>query len=254
MADITAVIIIALLVVGAVIALYMIKSVLKAFFLILLVAVMLIVAASYFIYKDVNDLSRNWPSSDKLLLLESEGGAEAAVHAALLEETSAFVGDADFSAIKAAYSREDLKSVKGSSYKVIIFNLETIADETESQEIRMAGARLMSKSDAVRLLKSEDALQELAQISAEQAAVIRLGDNLDSSQTKSAVFSLMLTQLFMEKGGDIMVYILAEYRDSRIMIYPETAVFRLINFLPDFIIDKVVNINQKEVDNDGNTE
>jgi hypothetical protein len=51
-----------------------------------------------------------------------------------------------------------------------------------------------------------------------------------------------------------MVYILSEYKEGRIMIYPETAVFRLINFLPDFIIDKVVNINQKEVDNDGNTE
>jgi hypothetical protein len=254
MADITAVIIIALLVVGAVIALYMIKSVFKAFFLILLVAVVLIVAASYFVYKDVNDLSRNWPSSDKLLLLESDGDAEAAVHAALLEDTSSFVGDADFSAIKAAYSEEDLKSVKGSSYKVIIFNLETIADEIESQDIRMAGASLMSKSDAVRLLNSEDALQELEAISAEQARIIRLGDNLDSSQTKSAVFSLMLTQLFMEKGGDIMVYILSEYKEGRIMIYPETAVFRLINFLPDFIIDKVININQKEVDNDGNTE
>jgi hypothetical protein len=254
MADITAVIIITLLVIGAVIAFYLIKSVIKAFFLIIFVAIILIAAASYFVYKDVNDLSKNWPSSDKLLLLESGGDAKSAVHAALLGDTSTFVGDADFSAIRAAYIEGDLKTVKGSSYKVIILNLETIAGEIKSQEIQMGGASLMSKSDAVRLLKSENALQELAQISAEQASVIKLGDGLDSSQTKSAVFSLMLTQLFKEKGDNIMFYILTEYREGRIMVYPETAVFRLVNFLPDFIIEQVIIMDQKEVDNNGTIE
>jgi hypothetical protein len=253
MADIPIVIILALFVIGAVIAFKIIKSVVKALSLVFLVAVILIAAVSFFVYKDVADFRQNWQDSDKLILLESDGTIEAAIQTALAGDEPVLMKDDVLGIIKTAYATGELEKIKGDNYKIIIMRLEPMLAEIESEKILLGNSKdSISKADAAGIIKSDNALLEIGKISAEQGKSIEPEKNSDSSQAKSAVFALLIKQLAEEKGSKFGVYLLRGYKADNIIIYPETALFRLIKFLPDFIIDKISGISQKEGDDNGN--
>lgn len=242
--DLPIVVVIVLFFVLAVIAFKILKSALKAFSLVFLIAVILVAAASFFVYKDIGEFSQNWQNSSKLILLESDGVIEAVIQTTFTGDEPVMMKDDGLGIIKTAYAAKELKTIKGDNYKVIIIKLEPMLAQMESEEIILGDN--ISKADAAGIIKADNALSEMERISAEQGKNIMPKENMDNSQIKSAVFAVLVKQLAEEKGSEFGIYLLKGYKAGNIIIYPETALFRLIKFLPDFIINKMSGMIQKE--------
>jgi hypothetical protein len=252
MADIPVVIIFVLFIIGAILAFKIIKSVLKALSLVVLVGVILIAAASFFIYKDAADFRQNWQDSDKLVLLEYNGDIEAAIQTTFTGDEPLLFDDDGLAEINTAYTNGELDKVKGDNYKILIIKLEPMLAEIESEGIPMGGSiGSISKEDAGAIITADDALDEIGKFSAEHGDVGFSG-NLGNSEAKSAVAALLIRQLAEEKGSMFGAYLIKGYKSGDIIIYPETALFRLIKFLPDFIIERITGFSQKEGGNNGN--
>ena len=253
MADIPVVITFVLFVIGAILAFKIIKSVLKALSLVVIVGVILIASVSFFVYKDAADFRQNWQDSDKLVLLEYNGDIEAAIQTTFTGDEPLLFDDDGLAEINTAYINGELDKVKGDNYKIIIIKLEPMLSEIKSENIVMENSKAsISKAEAEDIINADNAQDEINKLSAGYGNM-GIKEDLDNSKVKSIVSALLIKQLAEEKGSKFGVYIIESYKSGDITIYPETAMFRLIKFMPNFIIEGISGFSQKEGDNNGNT-
>jgi hypothetical protein len=164
-----------------------------------------------------------------------------------------FDDDDGLAEINTAYTNGELDKVKGDNYKIIIIKLEPMLAEIQSEKISLGNSKgSISKTEAKDIINSDNALLEISRISTEQGKNIELKQDFGNAEAKSDVFALLVKQLGEEKGSMFGAYLIKGYKSGDIIIYPETALFRLIKFLPDFIIERITGFSQKEGGNNGN--
>ncbi len=246
------IIIVILYAIAAVFAFKLIKSVVKALFLVSAVALILIALGSFFIYKDVVDMKDNWPDSQKLLLLESDDMIITGFESTLsTTETPVFLTASQISSLNSDYENNNLDSMLGSNYKMIIMDINSIADEVEAEEVTFNDLTL-KKSDIISVINSENSLDFMIDkivedrgLPADQRGTISsevANEFGDSARIKAMAFGLLVSQLFVEKGQESGLFIFQQYKAGNIGIYKETAIFKTMKFIPDFILEKAGEI------------
>lgn len=248
--DIGTIIILFLYIGGAVIIFKLFKSVAKAMFLVSLVGIILVAILSYFLYQDAMDLKENWPDSQKLLLLDVDGGVVAGVQATFTAEVEPKMLDEDeLETVQTSYAAGDLESVKGDNYKIIVMKFDPMISEIKEASVEL-GEFTLSKADAERVLRSEGAVEELTSIIIEREGIEQkdeIAKKIDESlgsdaKVKAFMFGFLFQQLIEEKGTAMGLYLFKEYKKGNIMFYPETAIFRFMKYVPGFMLDKASGI------------
>jgi energy-coupling factor transporter transmembrane protein EcfT len=202
----------------------------------------LILIMGFFVYQDAMDIKENFPDSEKLILLDVEGKLAAGMYGTLTEQQQPeFVSTSKLKEYQANY-KSNMKAIQGDYYKIFIIKESMFDDVGETLEF---GDYSFSKEDALDLLKSEDALEDIATLMIEEQGLPdtpelreQLKQQVKSSEEAKA---LMFGALFTEKMKDPSpVNILNEMKDGNIVIYPETIVFKLVKSMPLSLMQKFV--------------
>ncbi|MFC1698301.1 hypothetical protein ACFL1H_08250 [Nanoarchaeota archaeon] len=187
----------ALYIVGAVLAFIFIKQALKAAALVIIIGIILAVVGVFFIFQDVNDLQTKFPTEPKIFLLKEENQALVGFNVidfANLQQDDLITAD-ELATISQLLEQKDYKTILGDKYKLFLIDINLIKDKLTLQEL-----------DAVR----------------------------DSSTPIEIRASIFLNAL--DEFQDFTL-IIKEYKKGNIDIYPRTILFRAIKWIPNFVID-----------------
>lgn len=175
----------------------------RILFYIGIVALLIIAAISFFIYKDVMDLKESFALSTKKVILVD---GDKAIAGFLLNGKDNAIEEYDLEKISYYLSQKDYNKILGSSYKLFIFDISIISDLDE--EI-IAGQEKIKRDYVISALKSS---------------------NFETSlQQKTDLFEDILTGNILDSKA---TFIFSELKKGNIRVYPETALFKAVKFVP----------------------
>ncbi len=176
------------------------------------------------VVKDAIDLKKDLQARSNLQLLVNRDGTKILTGLVNVQgdaEGAAAAGSAvralsgiEVEALNQQYSRQDYDAMLGSNYKLIIFNEASLA-QSLPQTINQSG----------REIPSELILQQLES-----------GD----AESRALAFSLLLSL----KVSHDMSYIISNYRNGSVIIYPETPSLKVIKIIPRSLLASVAGIAQ----------
>lgn len=255
--SLSVIIIFILYVIAAVFIFKLIKSAVKAIFLISAIALIILALGSFFIYKDVADMRENWPDSDKLVLLKSNDVVSAGFISTLSEaKAPQLLSSEEISSLDSSFQEDDLESMIGDNYMMLIMSLRPIIDAIEADEITFQDWSF-TKDDFISIIDSEDPMDLfIDRLMLESSYPEELREQLeeevvakfkDSTHLKTMAFEILVSHLFREKGTGAGVFIIQQYKEGKVIVYPQTTVFRTIKLIPDFMIDMAAGIADKKI-------
>jgi len=261
------IIVVLLYVLAAVVAFKLLKSVVKALLWVGAVGIILVILLSFFVYKDVSDLRENWPVSQKLLLAEKDGKLVAGLVSSLSNAgvEPEFVTAEQLVSLQSSFNNKDFASMIGDNYKLLIMDVDSVLAEVKAEQFSF-GEMNVSRGDVVSILESDDAFVVLVdRLMVDKSSDSKTRAQVEADVVKSAgsqekvkamAFGVLIAQLFSEKGPQAGLFVLKEFKSGGLVVYPETAVFKTIKFVPGFVIDsagKIVEKRMKGVVGNGNS-
>ncbi|MBW2977239.1 hypothetical protein KY331_00175 [Candidatus Woesearchaeota archaeon] len=221
------------------------KSVFKTIFLISTLFGIVMLVFMIILYQDVADFKTNFPTSEKLFLLEREGGLIAGFSGVLGEEEQPnFVPSAELNSYQISFEADDLEPIKGNYYKLFIVVSETF-DEITSIEF---GEEQLSKNFVFDLLDSQTSIDDYASYYAQSqgistAAIGEVKSQMRSQFSSDAEFKgALFATLFSAKTQEDRLFLFKEYKKDNILIYPETMLFRTIKKIPLIFMQRFVKV------------
>ena len=216
MPEIFLILMLAVVVVAAIVFFKVAKGVLQGILLVSAVLSIVSGIAAVFVVRDALDFQNHFEASGKLLLFTADnstkitsgilikGGDENASGEAIKP-----LSGAEVEQFNAAFSKEDYATMKGDNFKLIILKEEPILSAMpETIDAEGSG------------VSREMVLQQLKASSPEQRASV-------------------LSALFASQFSRDPLLIISGYKKGNIVIYPETAVFKVVRFLPEVLFRKV---------------
>jgi hypothetical protein len=187
--------------------------------------VVFIVGLGVWIMMDANSLKQHFYQDDKLFILDIDSVPAGAF---VLGSNDIPMPVSDLASIRSAYP--DLSKIIGSNYKIIVLDWSVVQDDIDvlnfkatSGEIKTA---LLSKDPRQLFIsKTSQALGGgmLADLAAQVIAIYPTNDFFASSMFAILAAKPLLDSEFMFKG----------LKQGTVIIYPETAVFKMIKLLPE---------------------
>ncbi len=196
------IIVIIILVFIAVFAWAIFKKVFKLMFYAGLIILLLIAANLYFIYKDVNDLNENFSVLTKKVILVDE---DEVLTGFLLNGQVNFITDEQIEEFSSYLAENNYEEILGESYKLMIFDVGIISD-LNVDEIEF-NDEIITKDDAITFLKSD----------------------ADSGE-KADLFGTILADHILDSKNPLFFF--SQFRKGNLVIYPETALFKTVKFIP----------------------
>lgn len=176
------------------------KRTVKIFFYVGIIILLIFAAYSYSIYKDFTDLKDNLGTSEKKVILVDNNKAIAGL---LLGKDKGTLTSAELDRYSSYLQDKNYDEILGNSYKLIILNSGIIIDLGNKIEL---GGSIIKSEDALSNLKSED------------------------SEEKSALFGTIVEDNVF--GSKNPLFFFSELRKGNIEVYPETAAFKTMDFIP----------------------
>jgi len=185
------------------------KKLFKLMFYAGIIIFLLLAANLFFIYQDFTDLRENFSVSEKKVILKD--GDEVLTGLVLNDDTKLMTNKQlnDYS----LYLKDnDYDKILDNSYKLMVFDVEIISNlddniETEDQ--------IFTKDQLITILKSENT----------------------NAEEKASLFSIILADEILSSQNPLFFF--SEFKNGNIMIYPETALFKTIKFIPLSLIKDV---------------
>ncbi len=235
----------------------LIKGVIKAVMLSLSIISVLLLIFAFFVVRDVMDLQQNAMAKDKLVVLKDKDTVLAAfsfVNFTDVQKSITALKKSDLDTNGQNIKNDDLSKYKDQYYKVIIFDISAFNDSLDNgisygdQGNQIA----LSKDEVLTFIKSDSPMDSLLGIMAksknmdlsslsdsqrqEAIAQIKKQLNIESDeQFKDYVFGLMIADMVKDKGP---MYAIVELKQDKIAVYPDSALFRAIHYVPMFIVEK----------------
>ncbi len=210
MPEISLFVMLAVVVVAAVVIFKVAKGVFQG--LLLVSAVLSIVSgvAAVVVVRDALDFQNHFQASGKLMLFTADNGTK--ITSGIIgkgNESVQPLSGAEVEKLSAAFSRNDFAAMKGDNFKLIMLKEEPILGEVpETMDVEGGN------------VSREMVLQQLRVSSPEQRASV-------------------LSALFASQFSSDPLLIISGYKKGDIVIYPETAVFKVVRFLPESLFRKV---------------
>ena len=197
---------------------------------------------SIFLVKDVLELKDNFMSGDKLFLLDHENSIVAGFSQGIEEQPTPVRNIAELNSF---YNSKDYDSMLGSNYKLFIFD-SSIFDELTAVE-PFENFRL-TKDESFSILMSENPVDLVADKIMEQEGhpaefksqiLQQISEQFGSPEDlKSMLFGGMFISIMEIKGPQ---FIVTEFKDKNINIYPETLTFKFLRLVPKKTFENIMS-------------
>jgi hypothetical protein len=185
----------------------------------------IVIALGVWIMMDASSLQNHFYQDDKLFVLDIDGNAAGAF---VLGKSGIPVPVGDLSSIRVMYP--DLAFIKGNYYKVIVLDWSVVQGDIDvlnfkasADEIKSA---LLSKDPRQLFIeKTSKAFGGgmIADLAAQVVALYPTNDFFASS-----MFAILAEEPLLNQD-----FIFAGIRQGTVIVYPETAVFKIIKLLPE---------------------
>lgn len=210
MPEVSLLVMLAIVVFAGIIIFKVVKGVVQALLLTSAVAVVALAVAGGFVVMDALDLKNNFAAGGKLMLFSTDNGTR--ITSGLLvngNESMQPLSGAEIEQFNAELARRDYAAMKGNNFKLILLREEPLL-ASMPEELNLEGGTV----------SREMMMLQLRAAAPEQRA-----------QLLSVLFAMQL--------GKNPLSIISGYREGEIMIYPETAVFKVARILPESLFRKV---------------
>ena len=187
------------------------KRLFKLMFYAGIIIFLLLAANTYFIYQDFKDLGENFGVSEKKVILKDE---DKVLTGLLLNEDTDLMNDEQLNDYSSYLKGDDYEKILGDSYKLMVFDVEIISNLDNDIDL---GYKTITSDEAITILKSNS-----------------------GSQEKAALFGVILADEILNSRNPLFFF--SEFKNNNIIIYPETALFKTIKFIP---LSLMKNIGEK---------
>lgn len=190
------------------------KGVLRLVGFIFFIFTILLAITAVFVFLDVSDYKSHSKEKSTMLLVKNDI-IVAGISFSLSSENTlppAGISKESLDSFNAALQSKDFEVMKNDSYKLYLIDYGSIADE-----LSFAGEELSEQ---------------------------RISDILDSEQTEQTAKNILLSALVFDKMSEDPMFIFSGYRKNSIIIYPQTAMFLFIKYVPQLVLDKAAFYSQ----------
>ncbi|MEM4714153.1 MAG: hypothetical protein QXQ79_01255 [Candidatus Nanoarchaeia archaeon] len=192
---------------------------------------------SYLVFKDLQDLRENFENSKNLFILKLDEKIVAGFELNFSTGAPEFLDNAKITAFNTNFP-DHLKDY----YKIFVFNDKIFYDLPARFSV---GDLNLTKEEFINLLKSADPIEiyidysiskgflentSEAKILMRQKIYEELGS--DASKIKGLLFASVLKDVFENP-----ITLLLAIKERKIEIYPETPFFKIIKYLPKFLLN-----------------
>ena len=207
------------------IVLTIVKKLFKLLFYGGIAILILILLNTYFIYQDVADLRENFAASTKNVILVDD---KQVLTGFLITNEINFITNEKLDEFSSNLENEDFEKVLGESYKLLIFDVNIISDLKTNIEI---GDNTISNDFAVSVLKSNKPFEMLKGKNINQNDLeITRNEAENNVKVKAALFGIILSENILSSKNPLFFF--SEFKKGSIIIYPETALFKTVKFIP----------------------
>jgi hypothetical protein len=243
------IVIILLLIVGLALFFKLIKNVFKAAIYFFVLLAILLFLGGIFVYTDAADFkSKIANESNTFLLIENDQVLSGVKVINIKTSDILLLNDATIKQYQDEYKKKNLELIRGSSYKIFIFNISSLRNLNETL---VYGPYRIKSNDAVDLLKSPTPIDGAVLLFNNNTAlntVVKqqlLVEFKSDQEFKGALFSLFVAKLFPAKT----LYIVERMKTKEIQVYPETAMFKALQMVPTSWVSNSLRggSNQSEV-------
>ena len=207
----------------------------KYFMIAFILLIIVIGVSGYFIYRDAVSLANNFPTQNKLILINIDKIESGFI---ISTDEPIFLTQDKVNIYNQFYQNGNYKSILENNYKLIILKIDKI--EFTDQVLDYQGF-MLDKVLVLETIKSDDPKTYLYNLKFSDRYTKQDFDkqiNVENIELKSA-FGLLLFMQEYKKNG--VFFIVKEFKKGNIIVYPETAVFKLIKILPNGFINDVLN-------------
>ena len=210
MAEASLLVMLGIVVVAAIVAFKVARSVLQGVLLVSAVSSIILGIAGAVVVRDALDFRDNFQEGSKLMLFSGGDGAKISAGTLIgANESMKPLSSSDVERMSAAFSKGDYAAMKGDNFKLLIIREDAIISslpEKVDVEGQSVGRELV--------------LQQLLASDTEQRASI-------------------LASLFGLQLGRNPLAIISNYKNGNLLIYPETPVFQAVKILPEWLFREV---------------
>ncbi len=203
-----------------------VKGIFKILFMISSLATILMVIAGGMIISDFKDFQKNFPVSEKKLILEEDNKILSALEMNGDMEFPEFFSEEQMEQYSEYLTKREYKMMLGESYKLMIMDTGII-EEMPSDAISIDGSEF-TKEFLLEVLRSDNP-NSLMQDSGMDLF-------LDDSVLKASLFTTAFNEIVTDP-----IYFFTQYKEGNILIYPETPMFKAIRYIPLNMVKSMTN-------------
>lgn len=238
------IIVLILYIIAIVLIFKFVKGIIKAIFLALSLLIIILVVCGVFIAIDLKDIQDNMQTKQNIFLFEKDNILKAGIYWSLDGKSQpGFPAKEDIDSYSSALASNNLKEIKGDYYKVIFVNENAFAalSEIKSNQVSYTKQQLI---DALNSENSIDSFIKSSQkdVTKEQLAVLRpqlmQSMNIKSDEEFKGLLFAMLFKAAVEQQG--ASFILDQYKEGNVKVYPETIVFKALKLVPSSVVKKAI--------------
>jgi len=249
--SILSIIIIILIIFGIAVFFKVVKNVFKAAIYVFVLLAILLFILGVSVYTDAASFRKNIQEKPLSFVLVDDDQVLAGMKIVDMENNEVLLFSQEtLSGFESAYENKNFDKILDNSYKVFFFNLSVLKDLNNSLEYEDYN---ISSAAGISILESSEPLNFAAGYFAEKKGFTdekikeqfrkELEQEFNSDQEfKDAVFSLFVAELFPSQT----LYIVKNIKKGEIVVYPETAMFKALNYVPE---EWIVKNSQRGVTN-----
>ncbi len=221
------------IILAIIIILAILKFVFKMVKLVFWIAVILFIITSVmgiFTYRDALDIKENLETQPKIFLLKENENIITGFSLESFDEVSEYFDSTKISAYQKDFKDKNYKEMLGENYKMFIFDKD--AFDLSEKQIDFIGGKV-SKQELYSVLKSNKPIEAYSSVAGTDPRVYGIEN---PAEFKGNIFALLFNEEFKSKG---QLFILMEYKKNNVIVYPETASFKLIKLVPTSFIKNI---------------
>jgi len=235
------IIMLVLVILGALMVFKVTKSILKAVFLAVSVILLIVIIGGYFVVSDANDFREKFPSQPSIYLLKDDEKIIAGFSGILEENfTPSPALEEQINSYQYDYEQKNLNKILGENYKLFIMNKSAFDFVNEVS----AGEKPLAKQEIFDLLDSSMPINDYlskqgipdSQKSKARQDLLAQMNIKDDTEFKGILFGLLYATA-MSKEGPLFMF--DQVRNENMIVYPETAMFKLLKQIPSSFIQNI---------------
>jgi len=215
-------------------------TLLKAFFVTVLLAGLALILFGIVILVDINDFRNNFLTSDKLFLLDGEEGFVSGFVMGAMNDINEIksITKNELEFFTSQYNEGSIKEFASGYYKIFILNKQLFDGIDDNIQLNEQN---FSKDFILEAIEAEDSVEFLVQSQLPEEAPDTIKNDYrntlgDPDVLKAKLFAVMFMTAVRQEPAK---FLLQHIKDEKIIIYPESSMFKAVKIVPKVVVDKL---------------